>query len=395
MRDKNQNVIPTKPKTHCVSLILTWHSPNTRATLHGWNDNLIRESLLEMNSEFKYNVYEYNVPRDFVAEISKLDPKISNFALLMAWVCLAVLISTIRFVIPAEYFWYAYVPFIFLIAGRFGVFLQLIHEGTHYLLHPDRRWNHFIGTWFCARPVGVNFDGYAYGHIRHHAFTNTDKDPKSDTEKYRVCDFRNPRLYLLFLKDLLGITALSIFFDYNDGSAESGEKVGKKNHFSTKLQDLFGLCFVQLIILAVLFQFDVLDYILLWLVPAISPHMFLMRVRGIAEHGLSKQLGVTPITNPAYGEFYTRSFLTSKNCYKFAPLIWLEKALIASLNVYYHHEHHMLATVPYYNLNKLHDRVKDQVEKRNPDVYAKGYFAAAMRNLLQNTPVPQTSGVPS
>jgi len=118
-----------------------------------------------------------------------------------------------------------------------------------------------------------------------------------------------------------------------------------------------------------------------------------MRIRGIAEHGLNKQLAVT-LGTPEEGNLYTRSFGTPKKRYSFTPLVVMERALIGSLNVYYHHEHHLFPKVPFYNLPKLHSLVADKVSARNPDVYAAGYFSAFARGLKsgavreRETPVP-------
>ena len=114
-----------------------------------------------------------------------------------------------------------------------------------------------------------------------------------------------------------------------------------------------------------------------------GPHMFLMRIRGIAEHGLSKQLG-KKVFSAKEGQYYTRSFLTSKNSYRNPFLIFLEKALIGSFSVYYHHEHHMNTRIPYYNLKEFHNLVYDEVMKnreqiKNFPMYEKGYFSATFK----------------
>src|SRR5262249_31398265 len=131
----------------------------------------------------------------------------------------------------------------------------------------------------------------------------------------------------------------------------------------------------------ILFQLDIVDYFLLWLIPAMSPHMFLMRIRGIAEHGLAGQLGVD-VETVNEGIFYTRSFLTPTRRYRVAPLALFEKGLIGSLSVYYHHEHHLLPNVPFYNLHKVHEKIGTQVREINGDVYVRGYFSAAFKNIL-------------
>jgi len=197
---------------------------------------------------------------------------------------------------------------------------------------------------------------------------------------------------LLFLKDLLGITAISIFFQYDEFDEESKKAKGEKQvTLGQKLLPFVRFAVMGLIVLAVFFQFNIKHYLLLWLVPAISPHMFLMRVRGIAEHGLPRQLGVLPIYNHEVGEFYTRSFLSSKSCYGFKPFVWFEKLMIGTVSVHYHHEHHIVPNVPFYHLEKLHNRISDKVAELNPEVYAPGYVAAAARNLRQGIPLAQRS----
>ena len=109
--------------------------------------------------------------------------------------------------------------------------------------------------------------------------------------------------------------------------------------------------------------------------------MFLMRIRGIAEHGLSKKIEYF-VTKTSEGLYYTRSFLTNVNKYKFTPLIWVEKLLIGSFSVHYHHEHHLDAKIPHYNLKKFHEIVKNEVDKKIiTPIYEKGYFSAAFRTV--------------
>ena len=338
-----------------------------------------------MRPEITYSGHHFQLPRDFLRDATHLNPWRSLLGLALTWAAILALWGLLRFAIPASYFWYFYLPLIFLIAGRQGALLQLVHEGAHGLLHPDKNKNRALLKWFCSLPVGVFPEGYTRAHMKHHAYTNTLKDPASDREKYRVTDMRNPFLYFLFLKDLSGWTALSIFFAYQEAQ-ESGSQ--RKDDNRPRFSSFLELCLVQLVILGLGFQFQIKDYILLWLVPAISPHMFLMRVRGIAEHGLISQLGKVAEL-PSQGTFYTRSFLTTANRYSFRPLIWIEKMLIGSFEVYYHHEHHLFPTVPFYHLQKIHQRIRFQVQSENPDVYAKGYFAAALRSLLK----PETKHV--
>jgi fatty acid desaturase len=309
-----------------------------------------------------------------LAEWSELSFWFSARALALIWLQIFLLVGAGVHFWGAAWFPFAYPFFLFLIAGRQGALLQMAHEAGHRLISKNARLNNAFAYWLCATPIGVNFFGYTRGHRRHHAHAGTKLDPPSDTEKYRVTDSREPAFYLVLLKDLSGLTALSTFFAYQNGvdepeEAAEGQPSGPRH--------LLQLCALQLVILA-LFRFNLFHYLALWLYPAMGAHMFLMRVRGIAEHGLAKQKGISVETSPE-GMLHTRSFLTPARTYGFPPLVWLEKALIGSLAVHYHHEHHLFPNVPFYNLKKVHAALSAEVARRNPHVFAPGYFSAAFR----------------
>lgn len=284
------------------------------------------------------------------------------------------------------YFWFVYPLAAFVIASRQGALLNIVHEASHYLVCRDRKWNDIVGKWLCATPIGVDFDGFRRGHKVHHLHAGTPMDPPSDTEKYKVVRLSSPKLWLLFLKDLSGITALSIFFAYKSGGAAKEASDDKKTGPVAKLAALSA---VQLVLLGALFQFDIAHYLLLWIVPAISPHMFLMRIRGIAEHGLPLQIGA-PVGSGREGSTLTRSFLTPARRYGLAFLLNpLEKLLIGSIGIHYHHEHHALPGVPYYHLPKVHAVTSKQLSEKNPElydlVYERGYFSAFLAGLTRHS----------
>lgn len=346
---------------------------------------LINEGLIsQMNKVLEQDYYSksvYNIPNEKIIELEKLDPQKSYFSIFSIWAQIALLMFLITSFIPSNVFWFAYVPLIFVIAGRQGFLLQLVHEGSHNLLHPNRKTNNSIGQWLCGLPIGVDFYGFTSGHIQHHGFAGTDKDPKSDSDKYEITNFRDARLFKLFLKDMLGYSALLVFFNYSGKKRGSKSNSSFKDKFYPLLSKLTKLSIVQLVVLTLVFRLNILDYILLWIIPAATAHMVLMRFRGIAEHGLAKQLSIK-VKKPDTGVLYTRSFYTNVNKYKFSPLIWLEKLLIGTLDVNYHHEHHVFPKVPHYNLHKAHELISEKASKINDDIYAKGYFSAALRSLF-------------
>lgn len=349
---------------------------------------MLTEDILNTNSTARefYGPRLYALDEQALAKLKTLKPYKPVLAAIHAWFWIFVLVkSYLHFPILI----YFYPVVILLIAGRAGVFLQLAHEAAHGLISKNR-FNDWFGNWIATYPIGLDFRGYAEPHVRHHACVNRSCDPISDREKYRICDIRNPKLRLLFLKDILGITALTVRFLYQQPLSNK-EKADMRDYLETNndsyirftnpeetslelVKKYLSIGLVQLLIFAILFNFNPIHYLLLWIVPLITCHMFLMRVRGIAEHGLGIQLAIPDLEELNRGTLYTRSFGTPMNQYSFPLFTIAERLLIGSLNVYYHHEHHLFPKVPYYNLPALHCLIANRENAINPHIFAKGYL---------------------
>lgn len=322
----------------------------------------------------KYSKFELGLDSEKTKHLETLNEKKTYIAFIIL-VSITILIVFLSIQLT-NYNFIFYFPCIFIIAGRQGAFLQLVHEASHYLVSKNHKINDFFGSYLCAFPIGVNFAGFRSGHNNHHVNTATDEDSPTDLDKYRVVDTKKLELYKLFLKDLIGISAIEVFLSYGKNNQK---KIKKNNSLKHLILTIIKLSFIQLIILF-LFGFNIENYILFWIIPLVSPHMFLMRIRGLAEHGQSNQLGCKAENNSA-GTFYTRSFLTPLNSYKNIVLSYLERILIGSFYVHYHHEHHIFPNVPWYNLPELSSLVSGNIKKVNTaNVYRKGYFSAAFNN---------------
>lgn len=334
-------------------------------------------SHLEIVSE-RYSAGIYKFPPEFIAKIHKLNPINTFFDFLICWLGIAAIAVVGQYLrTETDFFWMLYFPLGFLMAGRQGALLQLIHEGSHRLLAKNSSTNNFLANWLAALPIGLSFEGYTKGHMQHHAGTNTSDDLPSDMEKYSEVDFKSKALVRLFLLDLAGITALKSFFGHNymTLAQASSKNPEQANHRRKHFYKMSGLLVVQLILLFGLFRGDLVTYILLWITPLISFNMILLRFRGIAEHGRPLQEGKV-ISRSDQGNMYTRTVLLS-------GLIGLvERVLIGSLNASFHHEHHLLPKVPHYNLVQVHKLKKDEIEKRVPGVFVPGYFRAALWGSL-------------
>lgn len=348
-----------------------------------------------------YGPRRYPVETDAIVGLRTLRPYRPVAAAVLAW---ASLVAIVKLWLYVPGFLWLYPVVALLIAGRAGVFLQLAHEAAHGLISKGR-FNDWFGNWIACYPIGLDFKGYREPHLRHHACVNQPCDPVSDKEKYRVCDIRSPRLWLLFLKDISGVTALQIRFLY-DAPVSNKQRKEIDDYLETEegytsyrvpadsllgvVRKYLGIAIVQGLILGLVFNLNPWHYLMLWLAPLVTAHMFLMRIRGIAEHGLPRQLGTPELEGPTLGVFFTRSFGTPLGGYRMTPLAWIERLLIGSLSVYFHHEHHLYPKVPYYNLARLHALIGARILEHNPLVFARGYFACLFVNRRALADLPGT-----
>jgi fatty acid desaturase len=321
----------------------------------------------------KYSIRAYEMPSGLIAELTALDSK--KVLWMVAWLWAVVLTFAglgvwLRTQVSVVTFCLIYPLLALCLAGRLGAFLQIVHEAAHRLISKKNSVNDFVGQWLAALPIGLNLGGYTSGHLQHHAYTNTERDLATDLEKHRITDLMNPRLYWLFLRDLIGITAVGSILGHTQNAGK------RKKTAEPRVLPLLVLC--QLVILAVVFQLNVINYVLFWFLPLISSHMALMRVRGIAEHGWPGQLQLS-ILSADEGNLYTRTVLPFAQSRSPWVVKAIEKFLIGTVACNFHHEHHLLPTVPYYHLSKLHDHLRPQVETRNPGVYVDGYLSAFLQ----------------
>jgi len=250
-----------------------------------------------------------------------------------------------------------------IIAGRQGSFLQIVHEGAHSLIHSNKKFNDFIGN-FVGGFIGISMNAYRFTHGNHHMHTNTKEDDPDDLSKYSTTNIKNKEVWFLFLKDLFGISFLIRARNLvikNDKST-----VIKRNNFLTYI-------FCQILIL-LFFSISIVDYVLLWIIPLLTVNMVLMRIRGIAEHGLPNQLQLS-IKKGINGSLLTRSLNSDASNSNITVKI-LELISFGSLSVNYHLEHHLIPNIPHYNLKKLHKLLKLYEIPGHRINYQSGYLSS-------------------
>jgi fatty acid desaturase len=222
-----------------------------------------------------------------------------------------------------------------------------MHESAHHTLFRSRRLNDFVGNWLAAYPIYLSADMYRAHHLEHHAKTWTDGDPDlSLAEGFPVSKASMARKVA---RDLLGITGLKQLFGttYLVVKVVRGEEVDAgtlplRLERRAAIRMVVGTMITNLILLAILWALGHPMLYLLWAGAWLTTNKLVARIRSIAEHAV--------IPDPADPMGQTRTVRAG----------WLERLLIAPNRVQYHLEHHLLMTVPHYNLPKFHEMLRDR-----------------------------------
>jgi fatty acid desaturase len=225
----------------------------------------------------------------------------------------------------------------------------IAHEAAHYLLYENRRLNDLAGR-ACAMLQGLSMCTYRVIHRLHHNNLYGELDP--DTALHG--GYPRGRVYLLrkLLKDLSGLTAWKTYAYFLGGApalnTATRKAVRPLDDTSQKLRDdaRRDRNLVVVFHLSLFFFFlwagYLMQYLVLWVLPLVTVVQAILRLRAIAEHGAT-----TDFSSP----------LTAART-NLGPA-WLRWALFPH-NVGYHIEHHLYASVPQYNLPRLHAEMKRQ-----------------------------------
>ncbi len=222
---------------------------------------------------------------------------------------------------------------LFIIGARQLGMAILMHEAAHRTLFPNRRLNDWVGNWLCAYPVWGDLRPYRGYHLQHHAKTGTLEDP--DLGLAAPFPITPASLRRKIWRDLSGQTgwkrAKATFkrdMGMSRGRVARGEKAG--------LTSLHGVVITNLVLLSVLTLCGHPLLYLVWVAAWLTTYSLVMRIRSIAEHGM-----VPDNSDPFNNTRTTRAQ-------------WWERLLLAPNRVNYHLEHHLLMTVPFYNLPRMH-----------------------------------------
>jgi fatty acid desaturase len=225
----------------------------------------------------------------------------------------------------------------------------MMHEAAHQTLFRNRRVNDWVGNWICAFPIWADLKPYRRYHLKHHAHNWTDEDPDLDlATKYPVSreslkrkiwrDLSGQvawkRVRAILRRDLGNITGQSGADHVSFGKTAGTRPQGWKN--------LHGVVITNAVLLGILTLAGHPALYLLWVVAWFTTYSLVTRLRAIAEHNM--------VLDRDDEMKNTRTTLIS----------WWERLFIAPNRVNFHLEHHLLMSVPFYNLPRMHRMLRDR-----------------------------------
>lgn len=238
------------------------------------------------------------------------------------------------------------IPCLFILAGKQLGCAVLMHDSSHHSVFSNKKLNDFVGTWI-GYLLFNKMQSYRPYHKLHHVTTGTIEDP--DLLLTRGYPTSRMSMIRKFSRDLFGITGfkssialLMMSLGYIKYTQAGVIEKTKKEDRKINWMGLIGPVISNSILFALLaVLFDPRIY-LFWLLAYFTTFQFCVRVRAMAEHSM-----VEDTTDPMKN---TRT--TKAN--------FIERMLFAPYHVNYHLEHHMLMTVPSYNLPKMHQLLVDR-----------------------------------
>lgn len=238
-------------------------------------------------------------------------------------------------------------PALVIIGGRQLALAILMHESAHRTLFPNRRLNDWVGQWLAAAFIWQDAPKYRQHHLRHHRHTGTAADP--DLRLSTGFPISSTSLRRKFLRDISGLTGLKTWFGsilmligyyhYSVAGDAKPQDFSGKPQRTIIAQGLRGIAPALITnggLLAVLWLCGAAWLYLLWLAAYLTPYPLFLRIRSIAEHAL------------------TNDPEDALNNARTTHAAWWTRWLWAPMHVNYHLEHHMLMSVPWFQLPKMH-----------------------------------------
>ena len=246
------------------------------------------------------------------------------------------------------------------LAGRQVALAILTHEATHKTLFDSRWANDVLTDWLCGRPVGLDLHKYRAHHFIHHSKTGTDED--TDISLIEGLPTTPASMRRKILRDLSGITGLKFLLGRVLMDAEQMKwtvatnvewlpKRGWRYHLAALARNSFPSLLTNLILFALLYASGYPWLYLAWVIAYLIPYPLFIRLRALAEHA-----GTERSSDMFRNTRTTRAGL-------------IASTFIAPFRVNYHLEHHVMASVPWFRLKKMHQILRERGVVADPPGY--------------------------
>jgi fatty acid desaturase len=298
--------------------------------------------------------------------LSTLKPWRSFLAIFMDWAIIVLCI------ILCERFGYWLYPLAFVVVGsRFHGLEAMMHEATHYRLHPNKKVNEFIGE-LTVWPLGNSLFLYReLRHFAHHKNIGTKRDSHIlQSYEKRSSEFDIPKPVSKLLASCL---LVAIRFPLEVWFGQMYQTAKFLPLFSKRLGTVWiGF---QLIVIASVITGSIIYgpivariYLLYFVLPLIWIAVFSRYLRLLAEH-----FGIPAAQPNSISGSETRTVLVA----------WPIRVIFWPHNLNYHTEHHWFPSVPFYNLPTLHALLKE-----SPQAQQSMHITKGLNNLIHELTTP-------
>jgi fatty acid desaturase len=254
---------------------------------------------------------------------------------------------------------------VLLMGLRMNAFGVILHEGSHGLLAKSRTLNDRLCNWAVAFWTINSVEEYRPTHRLHHRYLGQERDP--DRNFYLV-PARRGALTILLLQDLLGVTAVRRATTRISGTSQESDAPAS---LLARPQLLIGKFVTQVVVLGqfILFQGwarGLAFYVVFWLVPIVCMYPMILRLKTITEH-----------FEPSLRDPSAMSWTARTSCAS-----WLQNHLVGA-RMEYHFEHHVVPTIPYRGLKRLHRQLAAaDLFAQHREVMSDGYVLFLTRAVL-------------
>jgi len=259
---------------------------------------------------------------------------------------------------------FTFIVAFFVISGRQLGIAVLMHDASHGILFKSDKLNAFFGQYLLGIVIGVDLHAYRKYHLRHHLFTQQDKDPDLGLS----AAFPTTKLSLMrkILRDLSGLTGLKLRFGQlysvlrKPPDNEPDDKIAEHAFNVKNIIMTYAANFVLFLICYLAGYWWL--YFALWLFPLLTGFQLVLRIRNIAEHAMTSK-----DDNPL-----THARTTKANI--------IARMFVAPYWVNYHVEHHAYMYVPCWQLTPLHKAMLRNGHAKNMEI--KNSYLDVLRTVV-------------